>query len=216
MEHSDAIRLKAVEAYLLDELSLSERREFEEHFFDCQDCASDLRAGSAFIDAYKTSRIDAAPRLEIAKSRPPRIFRHTYALAASVLFAFVLVYQSFVTIPKLKHSASPQALETYSLESTVSRGSRPAVIAPPPGKPFIILIDIPPGTGHGSYRFAIRSEAGVEFTSFRVSAASAQRTVPVFIPASQLEPGKYFLNVQGEKRVGEGGDSVAQYPFEIR
>jgi hypothetical protein len=217
MEHSEAIRLKTAEAYLLGDLSPSERREFEEHFFNCQECTSDLQAGAAFIDAYKTTcSIETVPRLEIAKSRSPRTFRHAYALAASVIFAFLLIYQNFVTIPRLKQSATPQALESFSLESTLSRGTSPTVIAPSRGKPFVILFDIPPGTAQAEYLCVIRSEAGVEFASFRVSAASAQRTVPVFIPASQLKPGKYSLNVQGEQQASEGRDSVARYPFEVR
>ena len=34
----------AVEKYLLQELAGEERDQFEEHFFDCQECATDLGA----------------------------------------------------------------------------------------------------------------------------------------------------------------------------
>jgi hypothetical protein len=217
MDHVDAIRLKTAEAYLLDELSLSERRDFEEHFFTCQECASDLETGAAFINAYKTAHhVEPAPRLAVVKTRHPQTFRPVYALAASVVFAFLLVYQSFITIPRLKQSAKAQTVESFSLESTASRGSSPSVIAPSQGKPFVILLDIPPGGGQSDYRCVIRTEAGAELASFQVSAASAQRTVPVLIPGSELKPGKYRLNVSREPRGAEDGGSVAQYPFEIR
>jgi hypothetical protein len=218
MEHSDAIRLKTAEAYLLDELSTSDRRDFEEHFFTCQQCASDLEAGAAFIDAYQMAySAEPAPRLELAKTAPLRIFRSAYALAASIIFAFLLVYQNFVTIPRLKQSASTQVLESYSLQSTASRGPSPTVIAPSKGKPFVMLLDIPPGLEQAAdYRCIIRSEAGVKFASFPVSAASAQRTVPILIPASRLKPGKYSLDVFREGRGDGAGGSVAQYPFEVR
>jgi hypothetical protein len=158
---------------------------------------------------------ELAPRLAVVKTRHPQTFRAVYALAASVVFAFLLVYQNFVTIPRLKQSAKPGAVESFSLESTASRGSSPTVIAPLQGKPFVILPDIPPG-GQSDYRCVIRSEAGADLASFQVSAASAQRTVPVLIPGSELKPGKYSLNVSREPRGTEDGGSVAQYPFEIR
>ena len=53
MDHHQATQLTAVEKYLLDELPPELRDEFEEHFFDCQDCATDLRATAGFIDAAK-------------------------------------------------------------------------------------------------------------------------------------------------------------------
>jgi Putative zinc-finger len=217
MDHGDAIRLKTAEAYLLDELSLSERRDFEEHFFTCQQCTNDLKAGAAFIDAYKmANHAEPAPRLAVVKARHPQTFRSVYALAASVVFAFLLVYQNSVTIPRLKQSAKAGPVESFSLESTASRGSSPTVIAPSQGKPFVILLDIPPAGGQSGYRCVIRSEAGAELASFQVSAASAQRTVPVLIPGSELKPGKFSLNISREPRGTEDGGSVAQYPFEIR
>ena len=53
MDHHQATQLTAVEKYLLDELPPEVRDEFEEHFFDCQECATDLRATAGFIDAAK-------------------------------------------------------------------------------------------------------------------------------------------------------------------
>ena len=53
MDHHQAIQLTAVEKYLLEELPPELRDEFEEHFFDCQECATDLRATAGFIDAAK-------------------------------------------------------------------------------------------------------------------------------------------------------------------
>ena len=53
MEHHEAKRLMAVEKYLLDELPPQVRDEFEEHYFDCDECTTDLRATAAFLDAAK-------------------------------------------------------------------------------------------------------------------------------------------------------------------
>ena len=56
MTHADAIRTLAVERYLLDEMPEIERFAFEEHFFDCAECADDLRAGSTMRQAVKAGR----------------------------------------------------------------------------------------------------------------------------------------------------------------
>ena len=222
MDHSEAIRGKSAEAYLLGDLSGPERRAFEEHFFTCQDCASDLQAGSAFIDAYKDRpRNEPFAPAGLLHQRPARSYRAIYALAASILFAAVLLYQNVVTIPKLRQSAAPQVLESFSLESVGSRGIGPTIITPPRGRPFVILFDIPPSVGNSAgqseYRCEVRTAAGATAASFLVSAAAAQRTVPMFIPASQLKPGKYSLLIMGDHpKADEAGDAVAQYPFEVQ
>jgi len=48
MEHTDAVKLQAVEKYILGELTPSLREEFEAHYFDCTACALNLRTGVAF------------------------------------------------------------------------------------------------------------------------------------------------------------------------
>jgi len=53
MDHIEALRIRAAEQYLLGELPDSLREEFEEHIFECQECALDVRAGSALIEQMK-------------------------------------------------------------------------------------------------------------------------------------------------------------------
>jgi hypothetical protein len=40
MTHAEAIRIMATEQYTLGELSQALRDEFEEHFFECQECGT--------------------------------------------------------------------------------------------------------------------------------------------------------------------------------
>jgi len=53
MDHSEAVQQMAAERYLLDELSPELRDAFEEHMFDCPECAFDLRAEAAFLSEAK-------------------------------------------------------------------------------------------------------------------------------------------------------------------
>ncbi len=50
MDHNEALRRHAVEKYVLGELPPSLRDEFEEHLFECQECAQDVKAAAEFVD----------------------------------------------------------------------------------------------------------------------------------------------------------------------
>ena len=53
MDHQEAIGLSAVERYLLGELSPLERDGFEDHFFSCHECATDVRITAQFLDGAR-------------------------------------------------------------------------------------------------------------------------------------------------------------------
>lgn len=50
MNHEEALQLEAAEKYVLGELSQSLRDQFEKHFFECQECAFDVKATAGFVD----------------------------------------------------------------------------------------------------------------------------------------------------------------------
>ena len=65
MSHDEAVRCFAAEQYLLEELTPELREEFEQHLFDCHECAIDLRAGAAFLTVMGCRRWDvSAARLQ--------------------------------------------------------------------------------------------------------------------------------------------------------
>jgi anti-sigma factor RsiW len=49
ISHEEAVRTLATEKYLLGELYPELRDQFEEHLFDCQQCAFDLWAAATFL-----------------------------------------------------------------------------------------------------------------------------------------------------------------------
>lgn len=75
MDHDEAIQRGAVEKYLLNEMPLPERDEFEEHYFDCPACAEDLRATAAFLDAAKREFKQGFAAAPETKSGEPRLER---------------------------------------------------------------------------------------------------------------------------------------------
>ena len=55
MDHDTSIKTMAAERYLLEELSSSERDEFELHFFECPECAESVRSGFQFGESAKNA-----------------------------------------------------------------------------------------------------------------------------------------------------------------
>ena len=62
MDHGEALQQKATERYLLDELDPEVKDQFEEHLFDCQECALDVRAAAMFVEQSKVVLAEAAMR----------------------------------------------------------------------------------------------------------------------------------------------------------
>ena len=48
-----SLRLQAAEKYVLGELAEGLCEAYEEHYFDCQECATDVIATAAFVDAAR-------------------------------------------------------------------------------------------------------------------------------------------------------------------
>jgi len=55
MDHNEAVRLQAAEKYVLGELPPPLRDEFEEHYFECEECAQEVKAAAEFLDNVRAS-----------------------------------------------------------------------------------------------------------------------------------------------------------------
>ena len=73
MDHSEAIQMKAVERYVLGDLSVSEVEEFERHFFDCPQCSEELRMLSVLQENARAVFIEqnSAPSTSFASASVP-------------------------------------------------------------------------------------------------------------------------------------------------
>ena len=217
MDHAEALQSQAVEKYLLGELSTAQADEFAEHFFDCEECATDLRMTSAFVDTTKkVLATDGArtpqpiPKRSSSQWQPAR-----YAIAAAVaLFAFIL-YQNTVTIPRLRSSSAPQALAFFSMADLGARSAVQPVIHPVQGKPFILFLDIPPHPNVSEYRCQILTPSGSQVLSIDVPQAATDKTVPLYIPASALAHGDYLFTISGRAGNETSFTELERHPFQV-
>jgi hypothetical protein len=225
MDHDEAVKQMAVEKYLLNELPSELRDAFEDHFFDCQECAFDLRAGSAFVDEAKLQLpqlATAEPSLQPAGSRAAEAERQWAARKTAVpwwrrlittpafvgpVFAALLVvvgYQNLVTMPTLRStSEDPRLVPMISLNSGTRGG--PATIVNADRKQGVILqVDLPDQGGFSAYAVDLYDPAGKLAWTQKTSPISSSGdstpdtgTVSLMIPGAGLQQGLYALAISG-------------------
>jgi hypothetical protein len=228
MNHSDAIRLKAAEQYLLGEMGGPLRGEFEEHFMECSDCAADVRAGVAFIESTREAlRLEPSLEVETVQGRRPTgwlaaFLRPAITAPALLILLAVAGYQGMVTIPRIESQLSqanaPRTLAVFSLIGANSRGETPVVVAVRPDQPFALYLDIRPDPAFSLYTCEVETASGITSFSLQVSAQQAKNTVQIFVPASRLTPGPYVMVVRGiaaPQEARNGGVEVMRSHFSV-
>lgn len=227
MDHSEAVRLKAAERYLLGELTGDDREQYEEHVFSCSECALDVQAGAAFIDSAR--EVLVAEKVLSPATAPAREggwfaawLRPAFAVPAVAVLLLVVGYQNVVVIPSLKTAESaaiePRTLHSFSLITANSRGGETLKISVEPNQPFGLFVDIPPQGNYASYHCEIENESGTAELSFKVSSQEAKETVQLLVPASRLAPGRHLLIVRGSgshEGLSTDKSEVARFPFTL-
>ena len=220
MDHKDAVRLKATEKYLLNELDPDQLDQFEEHLFDCPDCAVDVRAAAMFVEQSKNVLPESAvvvPAREATSARAGwfRWLRPAFAAPALALLLLVVGYQNLFTFPRLKHaSGSPQVLPLASLNVGAYAGGGP-VISVTRGKGFVLFVRIPPDPAYSRYTADLYNPAGKLEWSLTIPAVSSRDQWPVEVPAADRAAGTYILAVHGVTPTGESRD-IGRTPFQLQ
>lgn len=230
MNHTEAIEQMAAERYLLNELTPDARDAFEEHAFDCPECALDLRAGTLFVQETKVQ----LPALEASRTKSDAAksgFRRNFSLSwwrpafsfpAFAALLIVVGYQNFVTFPALRHSASEPYLAPVVTLHPSTRGAPPRstlTVDRARGIALPIDLDTEPGVAPSvSYSFSLRETEGKLVWQSTLAAPAAgtdgEQRFSLMIPGSALRNGSYSLVITS---VGVQGvqTPVDQYNFDI-
>ena len=195
----------ATERYLLEELSPELKEAFEEHMFECTECAWDVRAGNVFLSEAKVQlpelKADAAVavRPEAVKAKKPwwSVFAMP-ALAAPAFAALlaVIAFQNVSTIPSLRAAATEPSIIAPSSLHADTRGSEPTVVPADHKQGASVLIELPQQPNYSSYEFALNDPQGKRFWTKTVAAPQGG-TLSLTIPGTGLQEGSYILNMAG-------------------
>jgi len=239
MDHLEATARGATERYLLGLLDPAERDAFEEHFFDCLECAEEVRSTAAILAGARSLPDDAAHEIiDIARKRDPtpastrasrplwqrgRAFAGALAGIAAAA-CFTVAYQQLVTIPRLED----ELRQAYSLQPvsshflTVARSEAPVVRVGPNDRHVAVTLSRSWDKPFPTYRCELHDASGHVLLTETFPARSSADELELLIPVKNLPAGLYMLVVQGVENVerGAGGpprDSapVARYSFHL-
>lgn len=225
MDHQEAIQLGAAERYLLDDLPPTQRSEFEEHFFGCQECAQDVRITADFLEISR-AELRRGNLGSPAPKNPKRSWFEWLAGPALLtpacgLLLAVIVYQNGVVLPRINGQIAqlrqPGIVATVSLIGGNSRGAAVPPISGPAGQALVLSFDIPAAQSYPGYAGVLLNASGAVVWRVPVSAVQAQDTVSISVPAGVLGAGDYTLVVQGvgtpERGSNPAAVDLARYKF---
>ncbi|MBZ5681715.1 MAG: zf-HC2 domain-containing protein [Acidobacteriia bacterium] len=222
MDHDQAVRQKATERYLLNELDPGLRDEFEEHLFDCQECALDVRAAAMFVEQSKVVLAEppAPAPVRVPFPVPAKVgwmgwLRPAFAVPVLALL-LVIGYQNLVTLPRMTRAMGTPQLLPSVMVNVSTRGSEVQEIAVPKGKGFLLYVRIPPQDGYSRYTADLYNPAEKLEWSLAIPATPGKDVWPVQVPAADRESGKYTLKVQGITASGQSTQVGYPTSFELQ
>ena len=209
MTHADAIRSLAAERYLLDEMSEIERFAFEEHFFDCLECADDVRTGSTMRQAVRSGLLDtplAQPVVQTVAAKRRWAPAVVVPWAAAAMLALAVGYQSLA--PAGGSRLQVGALTPVTIRPD-SRGAVPTVPISGDAEAVTLALDIN-APDRADLTYVLRTSAGTRVAEGRITDHRAGTPLLLLVPVWTLTPStQYILAVQG----AAGGPPIAEYRF---
>jgi putative zinc finger protein len=217
MDHNEAVGQNATEKYLLDELDPNLRDQFEEHLFDCQDCALDVRAAAMFVEQTKVLLAESPAAVEVrvpvsgadeSKRSSDRGWfawlRPAFAVPVLALLLAVIGYQNLVTYPHLLRAANEPQIGPWASVNVSTRGSSEReIVKTQPGEGFTLLLNLPPDQTYATYTLELYNPAGKLQWAGRIPAFSPDDRRSIYVPGAGLEQGNYTLVTTGVTAAGE-------------
>ena len=232
MDHTDATLSGAAERYILGEMAADERERYEAHFFECAECADEVRAAARFVDAAKpllqgpASGSAAAAREPVRRKEPwwwqgfIAGFRPMglAAAAAAALLAIAVGYQSLVLIPGLRQQLADggglQAAPDVFL--SVARGEPPVLQLTPGDRFASVRLSRSLDRAFPHYRVDLQDSTGRTIQSRTVAGRPNGDELTLMVSVHGLAAGAYTLVVVGlESEAGTPASDSIRYPFKL-
>ena len=209
---------KSIDKYLLDELTREERLTFEEHMFDCPECAAQVKEDFAMVSDLKAVLAESTPvRAELPAAKASSGWRTwfkpmTMAPAfASLALAFVVGYQNFVSIPAMLR---PQVLETTPFVSATRGAAVQTAVVKAGAALFGASFEVVAPTSSPAYVCEFQADGKGQIASMDCGKhATGEFTLNLLLPAAKFPPGGYTMILR------PGSDlhaEVSRYSFAVK
>jgi hypothetical protein len=216
MDHMEATSTGAAERYVLGEMGDRERDQYEEHYFDCPDCAEDVKAAAIFVenaepvlgkDARGPAPGDQRKRAGQGDdpSKPWTRLRDLFwpvplgAAAALVVLLGLSAYQGLVVLTQLTRelgaAGALQSAPSYFL--SVSRGEAPVVRASAGQRVVALTLSRSSEGTFPFYRCELKDADGRTLLSALLPGPAQGDELQILLPAQGLRPGAHVLVVTG-------------------
>jgi hypothetical protein len=220
MNHQEAIDEHATERYLLREMTVQERRAFEEHYLDCAECLEAVTFGAEFLEAghdvvrEQTHELASPPVPSWRERFLPAIsgwLRPAPALAFALVLCSVIGYQGFL-IHDLKNQQEAKVARPefrFMLTGIAHGGSEAKLVQVPRDAVVSLDVEYDRSGEYISYRAQVVSESGAVKQSIVLPDVPGDIASVAVLPGI-LQNGQYELVVLGrtadgtEKEVGRG------------
>jgi anti-sigma factor RsiW len=216
MDHDVVVSNYTAERYLLGELTETEREAYEEHYFDCAECAEEIQCGAEFVQMVREVG-NEEPRNDQPVRGPAAIWRSGWfrpmAAAACGLLALGLsvnVYQTFRT-QSAHFKAAPLTVALTESRSPAEEG--PVV---PANQEVRLKFPISPG-GYKAYHLMVVGHYDGAAITGMITAEAISLPAELQLAEHQLKPGKYSVIVNGIKEDStiDKEKVYAQFPFSV-
>jgi hypothetical protein len=207
MDHNEALQLQGAVKYVLGELSSVQREEYEEHYFDCAECAVDIKALATFADTTREVLRQEREK-QLAKDLVPARggwlswLQPIVAVPAFAALLLIIGYQNTVTIPQAREEASSGAAQilfsSYPLRGVNTAGEEGRTLSIRPAEAFFLNFDFVPTRSFDSYISQLEDAEGHVLLRSRVAGGNANQEAHLPIPAGMLHVGKYILAFYGD------------------
>ncbi|HEY3822954.1 MAG TPA: hypothetical protein VGL82_00260 [Bryobacteraceae bacterium] len=228
VDHEQAIEKHLAECYVLNEMSGAEAESFEQHFFECIECASAVDAGQMLLATGR--EVAGEARQPVPPEESPRSQRVSFRVslaalwgrpagfvpvAAALVLAVLAIYQNAVVIPGLREAGdSARVIPAFQLIAA-SRGDAPSISVAPGASSFAVSMDVPPDAQYSRYICELTSAGKIVF-DLTSAAPAAGQPVTILVPARDLRPGVFELTISGVGADGQKREKVSVFPFNLQ
>jgi len=223
MNHIEVEATGEVERYLLGELNEAEQLGFEQHYFECGECAEHVRLSTIFETNLQAVLREPFPLpresgSEHSTAPARRQWPTLAAMAAAVVMAAGLGYQNLVQLPQLRQALALADAEdspaTYYLAETRSEGD--TLVVPNGARHVSLLFNQTPGRTFPFYDCTLQDESGATVRQFRVPVRPNLEEWQLRLSTRGLSARSYILKVRGAAaESGLAVEQIAEYHFRL-
>ncbi len=233
MDHTEAVQQQAAIKYVLGELPQVQRDAYEEHYFDCAECAIDIKALATFADTARETMLLEGRKFVVADPVPAPAgwfawLKPIVAVPAFAALLLIIGYQNTITIPQARNSSARAVAEVYGQSfllqpSDTRRGNEATASEAPlevrPSEGFLLQLDFNPSSSFPTYLCQLQDSSGRVLQQFVVPAEKIKQELHLPVPAGLISrPGQYslvFFGADPVTRKAVNGSRVQYFTFNV-